>query len=282
MRERKIFMLLVLGTFFLVLFNLPESVSIRLRNLFRDAIASYQGGVMKALTGLQRTSLAVGGGSEVVQERDRLRSEVTELRARAQAMDRTLRENQELHDLLGLRRQLGFRTEACQVIARDDGYGWWQTVRLDKGRRAGIHEAMPVVTPEGVVGKTIEVSDETCDVLLISDRNFKVGVRFDKEGSFGVLHGGGVSLRGAPGLAVTCAAAPAEVDYVRKDLTLAPGETVTTSGLGGVFPAGLVVGRVRQTAMDESGLYQVVTVVPAADLARLHRVLVLVAKERNP
>jgi rod shape-determining protein MreC len=122
------------------------------------------------------------------------------------------------------------------------------------------------------------VSGQTCDVLLVSDRNFKASVRFEQEGSFGVLHGGGVSLRGAHKLGVFCAPLPFQVDYVRKDLAIRPGETVTTSGLGGTFPAGLVVGRVTGVAADETGLYQIAEVTPAADLARLREVLVVVGE----
>jgi rod shape-determining protein MreC len=167
---------------------------------------------------------------------------------------------------------------ACRVIARDDGYGWWQTLRLDKGGGDGIGENMPVIAAGGLVGKTIDVSDQTCDVLLISDRNFKASVRFEQEGSFGVLRGGGVSLRGVHKLGVFCAPLPFQVDYLRKDLVIRPGEAVMTSGLGGAFPAGLVVGAVSEVAPDETGLYQIAEVTPTADLARLSEVLVVVGE----
>jgi rod shape-determining protein MreC len=80
---------------------------------------------------------------------------------------------------------------------------------------------------------------------------------------------------------VACSPALFQVDYVRKDLVIKQGETVETSGLGGVFPPGLVVGSVVQAAPDETELYQIVTVAPAADLARLHQVLVLVGNEKG-
>ncbi len=278
MRERRTLIVIVLGTFFLVVFNLPLSVSSFLRGLFREGLATYQGAATRAVSGIQRTSSAMGSFSDVVRERDRLERENAALRGQVRNLDSLSRENRELRVLLEFREGVGLRTVACEVIARDDGYGWWQTVRLDKGRAAGIQENMPVITPAGLVGRTTEVSENCCDVLLISDRNFRVSVRFDPEGSFGIMHGGGVSLEGAHALDVLCQPAPGEVEFVRKDLTIKAGETVMTSGLGGVFPAGLVVGQVKRTFMDASGLFQHAEVLPAASLARLRYVLVVTGR----
>lgn len=278
MREHRYLVLIVLGTFFLVILNLPDSVSGFLRGLFREGIAPYQEAGARAVAGLSRTSVSVGSVAEVVRERDRLAEEVAGLRAKVRAQEMFRLENEELRGLAGFRQTIGYRTVPCEVIARDDGYGWWQTIRLSKGRRDGLAENMAVITPDGVVGKTIEVSDSACDVLLISDRNFKVSVRFEQEGSFGILHGGGVSLKGAHSLGVICVPVPFQVEYVRKELALRPGELVATSGLGGVFPAGLIVGRVVGQATDETGLYQRVVVTPTADLARLRKVLVVLGE----
>ena len=278
MRARSYLAVIVLGTFFLVIFNLPSSVEHSLRGLFREGIASYQGVVTSFLTRVRRTTVAVGSMADVMKERDRLTQEVETLRASLGALNRLSRENQDLRELLGFRQQMSRKTVACQVIARDDGYGWWQTIRLDKGREQGLREDLAVIAPGGLVGKTIEVSGQTCDVLLISDRNFKASVRFEQEGSFGILHGGGVSLRGEHSLGMVCMPMPFQVDYVRKDLTIKPGETVVTSGLGGVFPSGLAVGQVARVVPDETGLYQIAEVTPTADLARLREVLVVVGE----
>ena len=275
MRERHYLIWVVLVTFFLVLLNLPLSVSSSLRGFFRESMATYQGAVTRALAGVHRSSTAVGSMSDVFKERDRLDKEVATLRAQIRSLDRVTHENTELRTLLGFKQRMSFHTVACEVIARDDGFGWWQTVRLDKGRDDGVAEYMPVITADGVVGRTTEVSAHTCDVLLISDRSFKLSVKFEQDGSFGILHGGGVSLRGTHSVGVLCVPASFRADYVRKDIEIKTGELVTTSGLGSGFPAGLAVGRVVQASQDETGLYQQADVVPAADLDRLQHVLVI-------
>lgn len=277
MRDRNYLLWVVLGTFFLVLLNLPPSVSSSLRGFFRESMASYQGAVTRAYTRIQEARTRGGDREEVAADRDRLDREVKALRLRVRELEITSRENAELRSQLGYRARMSSKTVACEVIARDDGSGWWQILRLDKGSEDGIQEGMPVITPEGVVGRTIEVSSQTCDVLLISDRSFKTSVRFEQDGSYGILRGGGVSLNGVHGVGILCLPNLYRVDYVRKDLEIKPGELVMTSGLGGVFPAGLVVGRVVRMRPDESGLFQQAEVAPAADLARLQRVLVIVS-----
>lgn len=277
MRDRRYLFVIVLGTFFLVVFNLPSSVSSFLRGLFREGMATYQRAATRAVSGIQRTSSAVGSFADAVKERDEFERENAALRGQVRSLESMARDNTELRRLLALRARPGLTTVACEVIARDDGYGWWQTVRLDQGRAAGIRENMPVITPDGLAGRTTEVSENACDALLISDRNFRASVRFEQEGSFGVMQGG-VALQAVHNLDVLCPQASREVDFVRKDLAIKPGELVTTSGLGGGFPAGLVVGRVKRTYPDESGLYQHAEIVPAADLARLRYVLVVTGR----
>jgi rod shape-determining protein MreC len=274
-RSRQYWIWIVLATFFLVVLNLPLGVSSTLRGCVREGVTPYQAGLTRTLDKVRQTSSAVGSFADVVRRRDELEREVAQLRAQAREAGRVLGENQELRRLLDFRQRLEGRTVACEVVARDDGYGWWQTIRLDKGRDHGIAPGMPVLTDEGVVGRTAEVSAQSCDVLLVSDRSFKASVRFEQEGSFGILHGGGVSLRGTHRLGVLCLPAPFQVEYIRKDIALKPGERVVTSGLGGVFPPGLTVGRVLAVTPDETGLYQQAEVVPAADLARLRHVLVI-------
>ena len=275
MRHRKYLIWITLGTFLLVVINLPGSFSVFLRGVCREAVATYQGALQRTLSGIHRTSSAVGNFADVIKERDRLKQELAESRSQIRFTSSLVRENAELRKLLDFRESSGFRTVPCEVVARDDGCGWWQTIRLNRGRSSGIAENMAVITPAGLVGKTIEVSGETCDVLLLSDRSFKVSVRFEQEGSFGILRGGGISLQGEHEFDVLCAAGAPQVDYLRNDLQIRQGETVVTSGLGGVFPGGLVVGRVRRVYADETGLYRHVEVDSACDLARLDKVLVV-------
>jgi rod shape-determining protein MreC len=140
---------------------------------------------------------------------------------------------------------------------------------------------MAVITLAGLVGKTEDVSAGSCDVLLISDRNCKVAVRFDPSGVYGVMRGGGISARGLPRLDILANPKPFQVDFINKEAPIKPGDAVFTSGLGGLYPPDILVGYVSRTYPDESGLYQHAEVKPVADLARLRQVMVVIGQRKG-
>ena len=121
MRDRNYLLWVAMATFFLVLLNLPSTVSSSLRGFFRDSLATYQGAVTRAISGLYRTSSVVGNMTDVVRERDELRREAAGLHAQVRSLDRMVRENSELRDLLNFKQRLSLKTVPCEVIARDDG-----------------------------------------------------------------------------------------------------------------------------------------------------------------
>ena len=123
------------------------------------------------------------------------------------------------------------------------------------------------MTAEGLIGRTVEVSEHTADVLLVSDPACKVAVRIPRTSTFGVLAGRGPSWRGE----TLC-----RVDFVNKNAALKPGDEVVTSGLGGTFPKGLLVGYVGdQVFADRSGLYQQADVISRARLGQLQYAFVV-------
>ena len=134
---------------------------------------------------------------------------------------------------------------------------------------------MAVITPEGLVGKTVAVSRQTARVLLMTDPTCKVAAKFPRNGVFGIVRGGGVSLAGRSMLEILCAPDPCRMDFIAKDMDIRRGDEVVSSGLGGVFPAGLTVGYIRSSSMDRSGLYQHADIAPAADLGAVNRVFVV-------
>ena len=138
---------------------------------------------------------------------------------------------------------------------------------------------MAAVTKEGLVGKVASASARTCEVLLLTDPSCRVSCRIPRTGGFGILAGTGVPLRGEATLEMLCAAGPCRLDFVSREQRLLEGYEVVTSGHGGVFPEGLLVGHVARTGVDPSGLYQQADVQPAAPLHALRHVFVVTGSE---
>ncbi|HMO49598.1 MAG TPA: rod shape-determining protein MreC [Kiritimatiellia bacterium] len=265
MNDRLLIRWLVLGVVVIALLNLPDAMTGAVKAAFRETARPLQRAVDSVFGTGWDYMKSIGRIPGLMGENKTLRLEVERLTAERNSLRLLEYENAEL------RRQLGFQPPpettwiACRVLARSRD-GWWQTIRLNKGASDGVEENMAVVSLEGLVGRTVAVSRNTSDVLLVSDPAFRVSSRLLRTGSFGVVSGRGPSWQGQ----VFC-----RMEFIHKNDVIHPGDDVVTSGLGGVFPPNIPIGYVDRVVTDPSGLYQHADIITRADLSSLQFVFVL-------
>jgi rod shape-determining protein MreC len=143
---------------------------------------------------------------------------------------------------------------------------------LNRGASGGLQPNMPVITAEGVVGKTVTCTAWVSTVLLATDVNSGISARVARSRVWGILTGGGKLADGRPALAM---------QHISSLDDVLEGDLVITSGLDGIFPAGLAVGTVVLVD-DGPGLSKRVRVAPAVEMSRLEEVLVLAREEQLP
>jgi rod shape-determining protein MreC len=259
MKDRRWIALCAIGLVVLAMMNLPDSASLRVKGAVRDGISPLQAALRGGVRELHEIFSYIRGIGDLALENRALSEEIVYLRGEMRMARELERDNQMMRDLLGFVRRFPNRLVSCEVVGRDST-GWWQTARLDKGSAAGVGEGRAVITPDGLIGRTVSVSDRTADVRLLSDPSCKVSVRLSRSGVFGVVAGLGVK----PGEQPAC-----RMDYISQTADVQEGDEVVTSGLGGLFPKGLLVGRVRKVEMDGGGLYQTAWIDSAANLGEL-------------
>lgn len=259
MKDRRWIALCAIALVVLAMMNLPDSASLRVKGAVRDGISPLQAVLRGGVRELRDIYRYIRGVGDLALENRALSEEIVYLRGEMRMARELERDNQMMRDLLGFVRRDPHRLISCEVIGRDST-GWWQTARLDKGAAAGVAEGRAVITPDGLVGRTVSVSERTADVLLLSDPSCKVSARLTRLGLFGVVAGLGVK----PGEQPAC-----RMDYLSRTADVQEGDEVVTSGLGGLFPKGLLVGRVSRVEMHEAGLYQTAWIVSAASLGAL-------------
>ncbi len=154
---------------------------------------------------------------------------------------------------------------AAQVIGYDPT-GYFRTIIIDKGKRDGIKINMPVISPDGLVGRIISVSEDYSKVLLITDPDSAVDCIDEGTRARGILKGGLVDE--------ICI-----LEYIEHSEKISPGDTIVTSGLSGIFPRGIPVGRVKEVRKIPGALFKKVKIVPFVDFSRLEEVLVI-SKEK--
>jgi rod shape-determining protein MreC len=198
---------------------------------------------------LQNTSRE---NEELKRENDALKLRVNQLQSKAAESDR-------LAALLNFRQsQRDVPMLAARVIGTSADTAS-QTVYLDRGERDGIRRNMGVITPDGVVGKVIESYRDTSQVLLLTDKDSGVGAMLAESRIQSPVGG-----TGEPLLAMK---------YIPTDDSVNVGEHVVTSGMDRIFPRDLPVGTVAEIKTGRP--FQHVRVRPAANLARLEEVIVL-------
>jgi rod shape-determining protein MreC len=263
---------LVVFILLLVLLSLPDRALEPPKSGVRVVFAPVQrllgGGIHRLRTGVNAV-VGLGGLAEKNRE---LSAEIIRLQAAERAYQTLERENRILREQLHFFRNSRFELIPCEVIARGIS-GWWSSVRLSKGIRHGVAASQAVVSPDGLIGKTVEAGPFSSEVLLISDPDCRISARIARTGSFGLVRGRGSDARGRP----VCG-----MSLINRDIEVRIGDEVVTSGLGGVFPAGIRIGYVESMERDESGLYQRATVVPAADLGLIEFVFAVRHFEPDP
>ena len=196
-------------------------------------------------------------------ENARLQKELDELRMRNRELESQAAEGQRLANLLSFRNA---HPEASMLAAEVIGASadpTSHTLFINRGERDHVRRNLAVITPEGIVGKIVEVFPTSSQVLLINDKESGVGALFAGTRTHGVVKGSGDPNP--------------RMDYIVNDEKVQIGDKILTSGEDHIFPKDLPIGKVESA--KASAPFQVISIDPAARLDRLEDVLVLLTQQ---
>jgi rod shape-determining protein MreC len=202
----------------------------------------------------------VAGVGRMREENDRLvRLEAANARALQQG-EHLAAENTQLRKLLGMRERNAFRSTVAEVLYETSD-PFTRRLVIDRGQQHGLLAGQPVLDAQGVIGQVSRVLPLTAEITLLTDRSSTLPVEIRRNGVRAVAYGAGRS-----GLI--------ELRFLPATVDIREGDELGTSGLDGVFPAGLPVGRVTEVRRGGSS-FTVVRVEPAAAVERSRMLLVL-------
>jgi len=212
-------------------------------------------------------------------ENTELRKEKAELSTQVMEVSELQRKYDNLQKMLDFKKDSELKLIPARVVARDPS-NWSNTMLVDRGSDDGIQRDMPVLTVDGLVGKTLEVTKNNARVILIIDENCKVSGWLRESARYGIVQGNAL----AGGVASQC-----RMTFLDRSAEIKPNDRVYTSGLGtardleAVFPRGIFIGTVQlpSTTRDpaKNSLYQEVEIAPAVDLARIDEVFIGIGVE---
>ena len=193
-------------------------------------------------------------------ELESLQTQNAALRAQVIELEEQERSTAATEKLLKTAGASGYKGVTADVIGLPVSQ-WEQVIVVNAGSSKGIKPAMPVLGPNGLLGQVIETGPTYAKVRLITDQESGVACLLQSSRAQGITRG---SLSGA-----------LTMNFISMDSTVTAGETVVTSGIGGVFPKGLIIGQVAKVSKEVNSLYKTAQLQPANDVNHVEEVIIL-------
>ncbi len=219
----------------------------------------------------RKVGLSTGELMTAYRDNQALRLENEELRQNNLNTSEVLAENLRLRTMLDYKKATNqFDFVTATVVGRDLGT-WNGTIIINRGTADGINKDMPVVTPQGLVGSVVNVYTNVAKVQLILDSRSAVGTLVQRPESrvAAIVEGSNATPQ-----------TPRMVNIAR-DADIIKSDKLITSGFGGIYPKGLLIGEVIDLVNEEGGLLKYASIKPSVDFDRLEEVLIIV-RSREP
>lgn len=202
---------------------------------------------------------------ELKKENEQLKAELSSAEDLIRDAEQARLENEALKSILDIKsKNTDFSFCSALVVATDQS-GYSYTATLNKGSVSGIKKRDIVITADGVVGYVTEVGTTWCKITTILDSSCEIGAIITRTQDIGVLEGD-FSLASNE----RC-----KLSYLANTVQLNSGDSVVTSGIGGIFPAGILIGNVEEIKPESHGISQYAIIEPAVDISQIKNVFVV-------
>jgi rod shape-determining protein MreC len=252
----------LLALFLLLFWLVTVQVKAGRFTVLETPVLAVSGFVERILTGTYRAVTGVGRGYlfliRAERENGRLKGELGRLRLENQVTNELLEENDRLRAALDFKKLNPPASVVVQVIGKEFSPSS-STITVNKGSASGLARDLPVVTPDGVVGRVHAVLPGTARVQLLTDPGSTIAVRVQRNREEGLLEG----------KLDRCA-----LKYVSYYVDVQEGDLLVTSGLDGIYPKGLPVAMVTKVRKHEASSFQAVYADPVVRISRIEEALV--------
>lgn len=238
-------------------------------NIFADAvgivISPIQGSFSWAMGNLRDAGGYFINNKKISEENEKLNEKITLLEAKLDKVDEYREENTRLKGMLELRRQNAEYDPICAEVIGREAENWSGIIKLNKGTLSGISKNDIVVETAGLVGYVSEVGTNWCAVTTVVSPDSGISCIVPRTGEIVMLEG---SISGSADGKYT-------LSYIPEESTITQGEAIETSGEGGIYPKGFLVGRVENIHNGSDGVSKEADGKAAVDFKKLREVLVL-------
>jgi rod shape-determining protein MreC len=255
--------------FVLVLTAVLLALPARSAGQVKLAAGSFFVPLFSAEAGLQRArnfaASKTATREELLEQNQRLALTNEVLRIQIQQLRATAEENKVLRIQVAFAATNQWKLRLGQVIGRDPA-NWWRTLQINLGSRHGVREGLPVLTPDGLVGRVHDVHPNRSRVALIGDPACRLSINVQPSRENGILTADGATVFNHTIV---------NLQFLPAHTEARAGDPVVTSGLGRLFPRGIPVGKLLSVAPAPGALNSNARVKLAVDSSRLNEVWVI-------
>ncbi|MBE7024723.1 MAG: rod shape-determining protein MreC [Ruminococcaceae bacterium] len=271
--KSKFFIILAIVTVLILILMAVSTISTDKAGFAGDAVGTV-------MSPVQRFFRSVGdatgnffsrfrSNSSYREENQQLAARVKELEEETRELYALRNENERLRGLLSLSETYtNYEMVGARVVAKDPG-AWFSAFKIDKGTVHGVRKNDTVITDAGLVGYVYEVGSTWSNVVSVIDSRSAAGCIIERTGDMAVVEGS-LDLMNEG----TC-----HLSYLSREAEVAVGDFVETSGLGGIYPEKLLIGKIKSLSVDPQGLYYEAVIEPAVDFERITEVMVIRRQE---
>jgi rod shape-determining protein MreC len=200
----------------------------------------------------------------IEEENRNLKKKIDDMKSQLILYQEGYLEAQRLRNLLALKDDNDFNFVTARVIGRQQ-VALAKTILINKGSVDGLTAGQPVMAAPGLVGRVIDASWHAAKVLPIIDENSNIDAIVQRNRTQGIIRGAG--SRGCV------------LKYISKTQDVKEGDIIVSSGIGGVFPKGMMIGQVNHVDRQEAGLFLRINVTPSIDFSKLEEVSVITSAD---
>lgn len=261
-KSRLIFVILIIACLVLLALYLNQENNNPISFLQRTALSVFspaQKAVNSLITPVRNSWKAISHLSTLEENNLKLQKQVNSMKKGEIEIEEVKKENERLRSLLAFKKKIKYESLPASIIGISNSPQ--SIIVIDKGRDNSINKLMPVLAEEGLVGKVTLSINHASQVQLLTDPKSSVGARVNRTGAVGIVEGdigGRIFLK-----------------YLPKNSRVKVNDIITTSGLGGIFPKDVLIGKVVSVKTDPGSEEPLVEIKTAVNFSRLDQVFVI-------
>lgn len=240
-------------------------------NIISVVLSPFQQFIDYSFSGIGGFFTHFGDAKKLKEENEKLKEKIVLLENQIQQLTEYENENKKLKEALNIKEQFDdYLPLGSNIIGKDMG-NWFNVFTIDRGSKDGVSNDFAVITHKGLVGRVISTGLMSSKVISIIDEGSSVSARIFKTKDLVVVKGD-LKLK-EQGFC--------KMEYIPPDVDIAVGDRIVTSGLGGIYPKGITIGKVVEIRRKTSEINRYAIIEPSVDFKRLEAVFVLKSKNIN-